>query len=75
MTSLFSIFHNVNRTVPELNRYLERIKLWASQCKMYFHAEKTEEIVFYAERNNPNYQVLKFGGNEVVKKMNTSTYG
>ena len=57
-TSLFSVAENVTRSADELNRDLERVRLWAWQWKMQFNAEKTEEVIFSTKRKKPNHPAL-----------------
>ena len=67
-TSLFSVVQNVTRSADELNRALERVRLWEWQWKMQFNPEKTEEVFLSTKRNMPNHTALMLGNDEVVRK-------
>ena len=45
-TSLFSVVESSIRTANDLNRDLEKVRLWAWQRKMKFNTDKTEEVIF-----------------------------
>ena len=67
-TSLFSVVYDKSKTAEELNRDLERVRLWAWQWKMKFNTEKTEEVIFSAKRVKPVHPSLSFGDDDVVRK-------
>ena len=67
-TSLFSAVHDESKTAEELDRDLERVRLWAWQWKMKFNTEKTEEVIFSAKRVKPFHPPLSFGNDDVVRK-------
>ena len=48
-TSLFSVIQN-NRSSEEVNRDLERLRLWSWQWKMHFNAEKNRRSHFLNEK-------------------------
>ena len=52
----------------ELNRDLERVRLWACQWKMEFNASKTEEVVFSAKKQKPHHLNLFLGNTEIERK-------
>ena len=67
-TLLFSVVWDEATTVQQLNRDLERVRLWAWQWKMEFNATKTEEVIFSAKRIKPHHPNLFLGENEVERK-------
>ena len=67
-TSLFSAVYDESKTAAELNRDLDRVRLWAWQWKMKFNTEKTEEVIFSAKRVKPIHPPLSFGDDDVVRK-------
>ena len=67
-TSLFSAVYDVSKTAQDLERDLERVRIWAWQWKMKFNTEKTEEVIFSAKRVKPEHPPLTFGNDDVVKK-------
>ena len=66
-TSIFSVVRN-DRSSEDLNRDLERLRLWSWQWKMRFNADKTEEVVFSTKRNVPYHDPLKLGNDEIDRK-------
>ena len=67
-TSLFSAVYDVSKTAQDLERDLERVRIWAWQWKMKFNTEKTEEVIFSAKRVKPEHPPLSFGNDDVVRK-------
>ena len=67
-TSLFSVVYDEATTAQQLNRDLERVRLWAWQWKMEFNATKTEEVIFSAKRIKPHHPNLFLGDTEVERK-------
>ena len=67
-TSLFSVVYDKSKTAAELDRDLERVRLWAWQWKMKFNTEKTEEVIFSAKKVKPIHPPLSFGDDDVVRK-------
>ena len=67
-TSLFSVVYDKSKTAAELDRDLERVRLWAWQRKMKFNTEKTEEVIFFAKGVKPIHPALSFGDDDVVRK-------
>ena len=67
-TSLFQVVRGEARTALELNRDLERIRLWAWQWKMQFNAQKTEEVIFSTKKVKPQHPPLSLGSEEIVRK-------
>ena len=66
--SLFSVVYDEATTAQQLNRDLERVRLWAWQWKMEFNATKTEEVIFSAKRIKPHHPNLFLGDTEVERK-------
>ena len=56
------------KIADEINSDLERARLWASQWKMTFNADKTEEVIFSSKRLKPTHPPLFVGGNDVIVK-------
>ena len=52
-TWLFSVIYDKSKTAAELDRDLERVRLWAWQWKMKFNTEKTERVIFSAKTVKP----------------------
>ena len=73
-TSLFSVVRDEAITAQQLNRDLERVRLWAWQWKMEFNANKTEEVIFSAKRIKPHHPTLFLGNTEVERSRNTNTW-
>ena len=67
-TSLFSAGYDESKPAAELDRDLERVRLWAWQWKMKFNTEKTEEVIFSAKRVKPIHLPLSFGDDDEVRK-------
>ena len=67
-TSIFSVVRN-DRSTEELNRDLERLRLWSWQWKMHFNADKTEEVIFSTKTNMPLHDSLQLGNDEIVRKI------
>ena len=67
-TSLFSVVCDEATTAQQLNRDLERVRLWAWQWKMEFNARKTEEVIFSAKRIKPHHPNLFLGNTEAERK-------
>jgi hypothetical protein len=67
-TSLFSIVESEIRTADDLNRDLEKVRLWAWQWKMKFNTDKTEEVTFSSKRIRQDHPLLMLGADEVTKK-------
>ena len=67
-TSLFSVVYDEATTAQQLNRDLERVRLWAWQWKMEFNATKTQEVIFSAKRIKPHHPNLFLGDTEVERK-------
>ena len=57
----------MSQTSDELNRDLEKARLWAWQWKMQFNADKTEEVIFSTKRLKPPHPPLHLGNEEVTK--------
>ena len=72
-TSLFSVVKNEYDTGLDMNRDLEKIRMWAWQWKMLFNADKTEEVIFSWKRTKPHHPILKLGNEEVKKVRSIST--
>ena len=67
-TSLFSVVRDEATTPQQLNRDLERVRLWAWRWKMEFNPTKTEEVIFSAKRIKPHHPNLFLGDIEVERK-------
>ena len=67
-TSLFSLVESSIRTANDLNRDLEKVRLWAWQWKMKFNTDKTEEVIFSSKRIRQQHPVLMLGPDEVTNK-------
>ena len=68
-TSLFSVVGDETITAEQLNRDLERVRLWAWQWKMEFNANKTEEIIFSVKKEKLYHPNLCLGNAEVERKL------
>ena len=66
-TSIFSVVWN-DRSSEELNRDLQRLRLWSWQWKMHFNADKTEEVIFSTKRSKPLHDPLTLGTDENERK-------
>ena len=67
-TSLFSVVYDEATTAQQLNRDLERVRLWAWQWKMEFNATKTQEVIFSAKRIKPHHPNLFLDDTEVERR-------
>ena len=67
-TSLFSVVESSIRTANDLNRDLEKVRLWAWQWKMKFNTDKTEEVIFSSKGIWQQHPVLMLGPDEVTNK-------
>ena len=65
-TSLFSVARK-NESRAEVNRDLETA-LWSSQWKVYFNAEKAEEVIYSTKRNTPLHDPLTMGNVEIYRE-------
>ena len=68
-TSLFSVVENEITGADELNRDLEKVRLWAWQWKMQFNTDKTEEVIFSTKLAKIAHPPLMLG-TDVVKRVN-----
>ena len=68
-TSIFSVVKNGITSADELNRDLERLRLWAWQWKMHFNSEKTEEVLFSTKRARLDHPVLVLGTEVIERKV------
>ena len=68
-TSLFSIVKNELSTGLDLNKDLEKVRMWAWQGKMQFNADKTEEVIFSWKKSRPCHPVLKLGNDEIKTSL------
>ena len=68
-TSLFSIVKNELSTGLDLNKDLEKVRMWAWQWKMQFNADKTEEVIFSWKKSRPRHPVLKLGNDEIKTSL------
>ena len=67
-TSLFPVIENEIIGAEELNRDLEKIRIWAWQWKMQFNAEKTEEVIFSTKRARIVHPPLTLGNDEIKRE-------
>ena len=67
-TSLYSAVADENKTAEGLNRDQESVRLWVWQWKMYFHSDKTEEVIFSTRRVKPWHPPLTLGNDLVTRK-------
>ena len=74
-TSLFSVVGDETTAAQQLNRDLERVRLWAWQWKMEFNASKIEEVIFSAKRIKPHHPNLFLGNTEVERKSEHKHFG
>ena len=72
-TSIFSVVWN-DRSSEELNRDLERLRLWSWQWKIHFNEDKTEEVICSTKRNVPHHDPLKLGNDEIDRKKGAQTH-
>ena len=68
-TSLFSIVENELSTGLDLNKDLEKVRMWAWQWKMQFNADKTEEVIFSWKKSRPRHPVLKLWNDEIKTSL------
>ena len=68
-TFLFSIVKNELRTGLDLNKDLEKVRMWAWQWKMQFNADKTEKVIFSWKKSRPRHPVLKLGNDEIKTSL------
>ena len=66
-TSIFSVVRS-DRSSEELNRDLERFRLWSWQWKMHFNADKTKEVIFSTKRDKPLHDPLTLGTDDIERK-------
>ena len=67
-TSLSSVVRN-NSSNEELNRDLERLRLWLWQWKMHVSANKTEEVIFANKKYVSMHVPLQQGNVDIDRKM------
>ena len=67
-TSLFSVIENEIIGAEELNRDLEKVRLWAWQWKMQFNTDKTEEVIFSTKLARSFHPPLLLGNDEVKRE-------
>ena len=68
-TSLFSVAHDINTSVIELNRDLKKIDDWAFQWKTTFNPDRskqTQEIIFSRKFKKATHPPLLFNNNNVI---------
>ena len=66
--SLFSVIENEIIGAEELNRDLEKVRLWAWQWKMQFNTDKTEEVIFSTKLARSFHPPLLLGNDEVKRE-------
>ena len=52
----------------DLNRDLEKVRLWVWQWKIEFSTDKTEEVIFSSKRTRQQHPVLMLGPDEATNK-------
>ena len=65
-TSLFSVVHNANTTVKELNKDLVKISRWAYQWKLSFNpdpSKQAQEVIFSRKTKKEYHPHLVFNNN------------
>ena len=68
-TSLFSIVKNELSTGLDLNKDLEKVRMWAWQWKIQFNADKTEEVIFSWKKSRPRHPVLKLENDKIKTSL------
>ena len=69
-TSLFSVVHDVTKSVNELNDDLEKISNWAYQWKMSFNPDKSkqaQEVIFSRKTQRVIHPPATFNNVAVVR--------
>ena len=71
-TSLFSKFHNINKSASELNADLEKISQWTCQWKMQFNSDpnkQSDEAIFFRKSDSANvfHLPIKFNNTSIAK--------
>ena len=64
-TSLFTVVEDETTSAEQLNRDLEKVRLWAWQWKIDFNASNAEEVIFSTKMTKPchaNLVMLKLTG-------------
>ena len=67
-TSLCSVVRN-DRSIEELNRDLDLLRLWSWQWKMHFNVDKTEEVICLTKRDKPLHDPLTLGTDDIDRQM------
>ena len=67
--SLFSIVNDATQTALKISEDLDKIKKWALQWKMEFNADKTEEVIFSAKKQQPFHPSIE-PGNQIITRKN-----
>ena len=67
-TSLSSVIENEIIGAEELNRDLEKVRLWVWQWKMQFNTDKTEEVIFSTKLARSFHPPLLLGNDEVKRE-------
>ena len=74
-TSLFSIVQNEHSTGRNLNKDLEKVRMWALQWKMQLNADKTEGVIFSWKKSRPRHPVLKLWTDEIKASLEHTHLG
>ena len=71
-TSLFSVVHDLNTSVSEINVSLNMTDAWAHHWKMSFNPDslkQVQEVTFSQRRNKPRHADIVFNSNPVEKSF------
>ena len=74
--SLFSVVHEKNTSVKELNNDLQKISHWAYQWKMSFNHDRlrqAQEVIFSHKMTKTNHPTLIFNDNPVYQAFRLQT--
>ena len=74
--SLFSVVHEKNTLVKELNNDLQKISNWAYQWKMSFNHDRlrqAQEVIFSHKMTKTNHPTLIFNDNPVYQAFRLQT--
>ena len=77
-TLLFSVVHDVNTSVKELNDDLKEINDWAFQWKMSFNldpSKQAQEVIFNRKSKRSTHPSLVFNNNNAYKTISQKHLG
>ena len=66
-TSFISIVNDATQTALKISE--DKIKKWALQWKMEFNADKTEEVIFSAKKQQRFHPSIELG-NQIIARIN-----